>query len=368
MRGPSFIERNVDAIKENDMKTISLGGIEVGSGRPPYIIAEIGSNHNGDIALCRELIDAAADAGAQAVKFQSWTDKSLIAREEYERNTEYSDKKKHFGSLIEMVQAYQFTEEQHQEALTHCRKRGIAFCSTPFAEREADMLEELDVPFFKIASMDVVYLPFLKYVARKLRPMVISTGMSTLAEIEQAVETVRREGNDQIVLLHCIAIYPPEYDTIHLRNIEMLQQTFGVPVGFSDHSLGTAIPLAAIALGACVIEKHFTLDKDMRGWDHAISADPTEMYTITSEGRNIFTALGSHCRTVMPAEIEKRKKFRRSLVARTVLPQGHVLSEADLTAKRPGTGISPAEQGYVIGRKLARSVEEDQVFSWSDLV
>lgn len=349
------------------MKAVRLGTTEVGPGHAPYIIAEIGSNHNGDMTLCRKLIDAAADAGAHAVKFQSWTDKSLIAREEYERNTDYSDKKKHFGSLLDMVRAYQFTEEQHREALEHCRIRGITFCSTPFSEPEADLLEQLDVPFFKIASMDVTYLPFLKYVARKKRPIVISTGMSTLAEIEQAVEAVRSEGNDDIVLLHCISIYPPEYDTIHLRNIEMLQNTFDVPVGFSDHSLGVAIPLAAITLGACVIEKHFTLAKDMPGWDHAISADPAEMQTIATEGRNIFTALGHYSRSVSPAEMEKRKKFRRSLVARTALPAGHVLTETDLTAKRPGTGISPAELDYAVGRTLARPLDEDQVLAWADL-
>jgi len=349
------------------MKTVKLGKMEVGPGLPPYIIAEIGSNHNGDMDLCRHLIDAATEAGAHAVKFQSWTDTTLIAKEEYERNTEYSDKKKHFGTLLEMVQAYQFTEDQHREVLAHCRKRGIAFCSTPFSEREADLLEELDVPFFKIASMDAVYLPFLKYVARKGRPMIVSTGMSTLAEIERVVETIRSEGNDQIVLLHCISIYPPEYHTINLRNIEMLEQTFGVPVGFSDHSLGTSIPLAAIALGSCIIEKHFTIDKDMPGWDHAISANPMELQTIVTEGLNIFNALGSHCRTVIPAELEKRKKFRRSLVIREALPKGHVLTEADLTAKRPGTGISPAEMDYVVGRTLLRPVNEDQVLVWSDL-
>lgn len=350
------------------MKTIRLGSVAVGEGCPPYIIAEIGSNHNGDMALCRRLIDAAAAAGAHAVKFQSWSEASLIAREEYERNTEYSDKKKHFGSLLEMVQAYQLTEQQHHEALAHCRKRGITFCSTPFSEREVDLLEELDVPFFKIASMDVVHLPFLRYVARKRRPMVISTGMATLAEIDRAVETVRQVGNDQVALLHCISIYPPEYETIHLRNIEMLRQAFDVPVGFSDHSLGVAIPLAAVALGACIIEKHFTLDKDMAGWDHAISADPDELRIIVAEGGNIFNALGSACRSVMPAELEKREKFRRSLVVRTNLPQGHVLTEGDVSAKRPGTGISPAEQQYVLGRKLARAVVEDQVLAWADLL
>lgn len=350
------------------MKTLTLGNTIVGEECPPYVIAEIGSNHNGDMALCRQLIDAAADAGAHAVKFQSWSETSLIAREEYARNTEYADKKKHFGSLLDMVRTYQFTEQQHHEALAHCRKRGIAFCSTPFSERETDLLEELDVPFFKIASMDIVHLPFLRYVARKGRPMIISTGMATLAEIDRAVEIVRREGNEHIALLHCISIYPPEYETIHLRNIDMLRQAFDLPVGFSDHSLGVAIPLAAVAQGACIIEKHFTLDKDMPGWDHAISADPSELRTIVVEGGNIFSALGSTRRTVLAAEMEKRVKFRRSLVARTNLPKGHVLTEQDLTAKRPGTGISPAEQDYVLGRTLARAVEEDQVLAWTDLL
>jgi N-acetylneuraminate synthase len=313
------------------------------------------------------LIDAAAEAGANAVKFQSWSDKSLIAEEEYARNTEYSDKKKHFGTLREMVTAYQLTTDQHREAHSHCKEKGIAFCSTPFSVEEVDLLEELDVPFFKIASMDVVHLPLLRYVARKKRPVVISTGMATLGEIEQAVETVRAEGNEQIVLLHCVSIYPPEYGAIHLRNMRTLEEAFDVPVGFSDHTLGTAIPLAAIATGACVIEKHFTLDQDMEGWDHAISANPDQLRTIVTEGLNIFSALGESRRVVSRDEIEKRKKFRRSLVARRRLDRDHVLIEADLDAKRPGTGISPDELSYVLGRRLTREVAEDEVLHWEHL-
>ena len=349
------------------MKTVKFGPVEVGAGFLPYIIAEIGSNHNGDMNLCRRLIDAAADAGAHAVKFQSWTDTSLIAKEEYERNTIYSDKKRHFGSLLEMVRAYQFTTQQHLEVHAYCRTKGIAFCSTPFSKEEADLLEKLEVPFLKIASMDIVNLPLVKHVARKMRPVVISTGMATLGEIEQAVETVRNEGNDKIVLLHCISIYPPDYDAIRLRNLATLQQAFEVPVGFSDHTLGTAIPLAAIALGACVIEKHFTLDQEMEGWDHTISANPAQLRTIVEEGKNIFAALGSNRRIVTDAELEKRKKFRRSLVARRPLQKGHVLAEGDLDAKRPGTGISPNEIPYVLGRKIARDLEEDQVIRWEHL-
>jgi N-acetylneuraminate synthase len=350
------------------MQTVKLGNVEVGSGHPPYIIAEVGSNHNGDMNLCRELIDAAAEAGANAVKFQSWTDKSLIAEEEYERNTDYSDKKKHFGSLREMVTAYQLTSDQHLQANARCLEQGIAFCSTPFSNEEVDLLDSLNVPFFKVASMDVVHLPLLRYIARKRQPVVISTGMSTMGEIEQAVDTIRAEGNDQIVLLHCVSIYPPEYETIHLRNMETLQRAFECPVGFSDHTLGTAIPLAAIALGACMIEKHFTLDQGMAGWDHAISADPGQMRTIVREGKNIVTALGSGRRTVSNDEMEKRKKFRRSLVARHALRKGHILSESDFDAKRPGTGVAPNEIQYVVGRTLAGDLGEDQVLRWSHLL
>ena len=349
------------------MNTIVLGATAVGDGQPPYVIAEIGSNHNGDMDLCRRLIDAAADAGAHAVKFQSWSESSLIAREEYDRNPEYSDKKKHFGSLREMVRAYQLTPDQHALAKGYCQEKGVDFCSSVFSVEEADLLESLDMPFFKIASMDVVNLPLLAYVAAKRRPMVISTGMATLGEIEQAVLTVRGEGNDAIALLHCVSIYPPAYRSIRLLNIAMLRTTFDVPVGFSDHTLGTSVPLAAIALGASIIEKHFTVDKDMAGWDHAVSADPVELRTIVDEGRHVFDSLGGPQRVVTAAEIEKRERFRRSLVARRSLDRGHVLTEDDLTAKRPGDGISPGEVRYVVGRRLADNIEEDHVLRWGDL-
>lgn len=349
------------------MNTIVLGGTVAGEGCPPYVIAEIGSNHNGDMDLCRTLIDAAAEAGAHAVKFQSWSESSLIAAEEYDRNPDYTDKKKHFGSLREMVRAYQLTPEQHVVALEYCKTKGVEFCSSAFSEEEADLLESLDVPYYKLASMDVVNLPLLAYVAAKRRPVLLATGMATLGEIEQALETVRGEGNDDVALLHCVSIYPPDYTSIRLLNIPMLRQTFGVPVGFSDHTLGTSVPIAAVALGACIIEKHFTVDKDMAGWDHAISADPGELRTIVEEGRHVFDALGGSTRVVTEAEIEKRERFRRSLVARSALDRGHVLSEEDLTAKRPGTGISPAELGYVVGRSLAADVEEDHVLRWEDL-
>ena len=349
------------------MKTVKLGDVEVGDGHLPYVIAEIGSNHNGDMDLCRRLIDAAVDAGADAVKFQSWSDKSLVSRVEYERNTDFTDKKRHFGSLEAMVKAYQFTADQHHEAAGYCREKGVTFCSSPFANDEIDLLVEVGVPFLKIASMDIVNLPLLRHAARTGKPILLSTGMATLGEIEQAIATIRAQGNEQIVPLHCISIYPPEPETINLRNIEMLRDTFELPVGFSDHSIGTSVPLAAITLGACLVEKHFTIDKDMEGWDHWISADPAELEVICRDGRMLHTALGHRERVVSDAEMEKRRKFRRSLVAARDLPAGHVLTENDLEAKRPGTHIAPDEMQYVIGRPLERDVRADDVLEWSDL-
>lgn len=343
------------------MQSIQVGQRTVGKGQAPYVIAEIGSNHNGEMDLCRRLIDAAVEAGADAAKFQSWSESSLISKSEYEANTEYSDKKRHFGSLRDMVRKYQLTPEQHHEVAEYCAEKGITFCSTPFSKEEANLLDEIGVPFIKTASMDINNLPFLRYLARKEKPMVISTGMASLGEIEAAVQAIRGEGNHDIILLHCIAVYPPAMETVNLRNIPMLAEAFEVPVGFSDHTIGLHIPLASIALGACVVEKHFTLDKDMEGWDHAISADPSELRQIVRHGREVQAALGTTQRIVGEAEMEKRGKFRRSAVARRALEAGHILTETDLAFKRPGTGCSPDRVGELIGRALARSVGEDEL-------
>ncbi len=257
---------------------IKIGNKEIKNYGEPYIIAEIGANHNGDIELAKKLIDKAVECGADAVKFQSWTPTSLICKEEYDKNQVYNDSpKKHFGSLKAMVEKYYLREEQHFELKEYCDKIGVDFCSTPFSKEEVDLLMKLNVPFIKVASMDINNLELLRYMAKQNKPIILSTGMSTLGEIEKAVEVIEEEGNNQIILLHCISIYPPAYEDINLNNILMLEKAFNYPVGFSDHTIGTSIPLAAVALGSCIIEKHFTLDKDMPGWDHEISADPEEL-------------------------------------------------------------------------------------------
>jgi sialic acid synthase SpsE len=350
------------------MKVQLTKDFEVSNFSKPYIIAEIGANHNGDMDLARKMILAAKEAGCHAAKFQSWTNESLVSREEYNRNQSYDDSpKKHFGSLEQMIEKYYLREDQHFELKEYCDSIGIDFCSSPFSIPEVDLLVRLDVPFLKVASMDINNYPLLKHIARTKKPVVLSTGMSTIAEIEQAVSLIRAEGNQQIVVLHCISIYPPENKDIHLRNITMLQQTFDLPIGFSDHTFGTSIPLASIALGACVIEKHFTLDKGLEGWDHEISADPNEMKVICRDGKIISQALGNFKRVVSDDEESKKLKFRRSIVAVGHIKAGTILTDAHLNYKRPGTGIPPNKYQDIIGRTVKTDLQDDQLIKIGDL-
>jgi len=214
--------------------------------------------------------------------------------------------------------------------------------------------------------MDINNYELLKYVSKFNKPVILSTGMSMLGEIEAAINVIKKAGNDNIILLHCISIYPPLYEDIHLNNITMLQKTFGYPVGFSDHTIGYSIPLASVALGSCIIEKHFTLDKDLPGWDHEISANPEEMKVICQESKNIIKSLGGFTRIVSAAEEAKKDKFRRSAVTNIKMIAGHIISQEDLDFKRPGTGIQPGELNYMIGRKMKNTVEEGELLKWED--
>ena len=349
------------------MEKLSIDGRVIGAGEPPYIVAEIGSNHNGDMLLCRRLIDAAKDCGVDAVKFQSWSKASLISKAEYARNTKYVSGNGGEPTLEEAVEKYQLTPEQHHEVAAYCRGLNLCFFSSCFSRTEVDLLESLDAPAYKIASMDINHLPLLQYLAQTGKPLILSTGLATLGEIERALEHLSTHGSGPVALLHCVSIYPSPPDIVNLRNMDTLRRAFDVPVGYSDHSLGTAIPLAAVALGAVIIEKHFTLDKKSPGWDHAISADVEEMRFLVHESRNVQASLGSAVRTVNAAQIEKRKVFRRRLVVTRALDKGERLTAADIEFKRPGTGIAPDELDYVLGRALTRNVEAEEELSWRDL-
>jgi N,N'-diacetyllegionaminate synthase len=340
------------------MEKLNIAGRLVGPGEPPYVIAEIGANHNGDMDLCHRILDAACAAGAAAVKFQSWSKASLFSRAEYGRRS----------GLKAQVEQYQLSAAQHHDIAAYCDQLGMVFFSSCFAPEEVDLLDELGVPLFKVASMDVNHLPLLEYVGSKRKPVLLSSGLATLGEIETALETLRRAGSGPVALLHCLSIYPSPPEVVDLENMSTLRRAFDVPVGYSDHSLGIAIPLGAVALGACVIEKHFTLDQGLPGWDHAISADPHELAALVQGAQSIFAALGSPVLTLRREQLEKRNAFRRRMVARRALHCGEVLTPSDVDFKRPGTGIRPDELAYATGRALARDIEAEEELCWTDFV
>lgn len=351
------------------MEHVMLGDRPVGDGCQPYFIAEIGSNHNGDMDLCVSMIDAAKAAGAHAVKFQSWSSESLVSAAEYRRNTSYADTKRHFGSLRDMVERYQFTPEQHRLIAQYCADTGVTFASSAFSAEEIALLEELEVPFHKVASMDINNLPLLKLFGATQKPILLSTGMATIDEIKKAIGLLQQY-DCPIVVLHCVSLYPPPDNRVNLRNIDMLRDTWGMPVGFSDHTLGTEAAVAAVARGACIIEKHFTTDADMEGWDHRVSATPEVFADMVRRCDKAYAMLGSYERTVCEEEHEKRIRFRRSAVAKQVLPRGTRLSEECVCFKRAGIadGISPANFAKYIGAQLRTDIEADEPIHTADVM
>jgi len=335
----------------------------------PYIIAEIASNHNGDINLAKKMIKIAKEKGADCVKFQSWSKDSIFSREKYEENCfiadDYRDREDY--TLEEIVEKYSVSMEEQRDLKRYCDDIEIDFASTPFSKKEVDFLvDDLNVSFIKIASMDLNNYPFLEYIAKKRKPIVLSTGMSELFEIEKAVKTIKDAGNNEIVLLHCVSSYPTDINNVNLNNIDMLRDVFNLPIGFSDHTLGFSVPLLSVAKGVCIIEKHFTLDKEMEGWDHKVSANPNELEMIVKESKNIYKALGSYMRVVSESE-ERINEFRRSIVVNKKMKTGESITIKDLDFKRPGTEIEPGEIKYIIGRKLKNNKEYDELLKWSDL-
>lgn len=349
---------------------IMLGDRTISSGHTPYVIAEIGANHNGDMSLAKEMISAAKESGADAAKFQSWSEDSLISDAEYERNTSYDgDEHRHFGTLREMVRAYQLSRDQHFELKQHCDSVGIHFMSSAFSSEEVDLLAEVGSAALKIASMDINYLDLIEKAASAGLPLIISTGMADMSEIAKAVEGSQRAGaQGNVCVLHCVSEYPAPPTSLNLRNLTTLQQAFPVPVGFSDHTAGIHAAVAAVALGACVIEKHFTTDTSLPGWDHQISVEPAEMVLLTTAVRETFDGLGRTDRAIGAAELAKRASFRRCAVLLGPQSAGTEVSRDMVTFKRPGTGISPDSWSAVAGRRLQRDCADGHELNLSDFV
>lgn len=337
----------------------------------PYIIAELGSNHNGDMELARKLILEAKEAGADCVKFQSWSKETIFARKKYEDNyfiaDDYRDRTDY--TLEEIVDEYSISEEELLEMKRFADEVGIDCTSTPFSKQEADFLiEKLESPFIKVASMDLNNYPFLEYLAKKAKPIVLSTGLSELYEIDKAVKTIENTGNNQIVILHCVSTYPPHDSEVHLNNIKTLMATYpDYPVGFSDHTLGTAIPLASVALGACIIEKHFTLDKNMEGWDHKVSATKDEMQEIVKNSKRISEAMGSFRITATETD-EKKREFRRSIVLTREMKKGEIIAYEDIDYKRPGGAFDPEMTEFIVGRTVNKDLKFDHILTKEDII
>jgi len=335
----------------------------------PYIIAELGSNHNGDMDLAKKLILEAKEAGADCVKFQSWNKNSLFAKVKFDDNyfiaDDYRDRSDF--TLEQIVEEYSISENELLEMKSYADEIGIDCTSTPFSKSEADFLvDKLESPFIKVASMDLNNHPFLEYLARKSLPMIVSTGLSELHEIDKAIKIIEKTGNTNISILHCVATYPPVDTDVNLNNITTLMNTYPeYPIGFSDHTIGIEIPLASVALGVCLIEKHFTLDKNMEGWDHKVSATKDEMFGIVKGAKRINDALGSFRITATESD-DKKAEFRRSIVLARSLKSGDVIQVEDLDYKRPGTGIKPELTDFIIGMKVQKDLDYDHVLQKAD--
>jgi len=327
------------------------------------IIAEAGVNHNGDMALAKELIAAAAEAGADLVKFQTFIAANIISRSapkaEYQKGA--TDPQE---SQQEMVRKLELTRENHLELIAECKKQGIGFFSTAFDQDSIDLLEELDgSDIVKVPSGELTNLPYLRYLTRHGKHVLLSTGMANLGEIEAAINVVEQAGTprDKITVLHCTTEYPTPMDDVNLHAMVNIGKAFGVSVGYSDHTPGIEVPIAAVALGATVIEKHFTLDRTLPGPDHRASLEPDELKVMVQGIRNIEKALGDGIKRPSPSELKNKPIARKSLVAARPIRAGEAFSEDNLMAKRPGTGISPMQWDEVIGRTAPRDFSEDEL-------
>lgn len=327
-----------------------------------FIIAEAGLNHNGSLELACKLVDAAKKAGADAVKFQTFRAEKVVSKfaEKAEYQKETTGEKE---SQIEMIRKLEFKFEDFIKIKKYCDEKGITFLSTPFDYESVDFLEDL-VPLYKIGSGEITNLPFLKYIAKKGKPIILSTGMSTLSEVEKAINIILSITHHPLTLLHCVSNYPAELEEVNLRAMLTLRKAFKLPVGYSDHTLGIEVPIAAVAMGACVIEKHFTLDKDLPGPDHKASLKPQELKAMIIAIRNIEKALGNGIKKPNKSELEIMKVVRRSLVAVRNIKAGEIVQKEDIIIKRPGTGISPKFREIIIGMRLSKNIKKDESFLW----
>lgn len=324
-----------------------------------FIIAEAGVNHNGDINIAKKLIDAAVEAGVDAIKFQTFKADNLVTKEapkaDYQKYTTGN------GNQYEMLKKLELSIDDHILLKKYCEDKGIIFISTPFDFESVDLLEEIDVPLYKISSGDLTNLPLLKYIGQKNRPIILSTGMANLGEVEEAVYTIKEVGNENIILLHCTSNYPTEYNDVNLKAMQTMKEAFKLPVGYSDHTIGIEVPIAAVTLGAQIIEKHFTLDKNMAGPDHPASLESDELKNMVTSIRNIEKAMGDGIKKCGKSEEKSKLVSRKSIVASKDIMKGQIISRDMIDFKRPGNGLKPGDMRLIIGKKAKIDMNKDDV-------
>ena len=350
------------------MTEVTIGDKTVAPGKPAYIIAEAGANHDRDRDKAHRLVDVAADCVADAVKFQTYSAETLYSKftprlsemDEFDRAPAGQT---HF----ELIKSVELPREWQKELMEHANDRGIDFLSTPFDPEAVRELAELGVRAFKIASYDIEYYALLKAAAGYQRPLIISTGNSTLTDVERAVNSVHVAGSDRIILLHCVSRYPARFEDLNLHAMQTLASAFDVPVGFSDHTMDSTAAVLAVGLGACCFEKHFTLDRSSKGPDHPSALEPDELAEYVRAIRNAEKALGSPVKRVQPSEEENHRLARRSIHALTGIPKGTTITADMLTVKRPALGIHPIHEHVVIGRIAKRDIRADEWITWDDI-
>lgn len=325
-----------------------------------FIIAEAGDNHNGSLELALKLVDVAKNAGADCVKFQTFVTEEAISK--YAVKAEYQKEKTNAEeSQFDMVKKLELSFEQFRQIKAYCDKKGIRFLSTPFDLPSVRFLDTMDMPFWKIPSGEITNMPYLLEIARTQKQVVLSTGMCEMEEIQAAINVLKANGTPKITLLHCNTEYPTPYEDVNLRAMQTMREHFGLDVGYSDHTQGIEVPIAAAAMGAVIVEKHFTLDKNMEGPDHKASLEPKELTAMVAGIRHIERALGSKTKTATPSEKKNIEIARKSVVARRTIQKGEELTEENLAAKRPGSGISPMRWFEILGTKAVRDFQADEL-------
>jgi N,N'-diacetyllegionaminate synthase len=326
------------------------------------IIAEAGVNHNGSIDTAKKMINAAAEAGADLVKFQTFKTEDLVTQSakkaQYQKESTDIEE-----SQFNMLKKLELDRAAHEELIQYCEQKGTSFLSTAFDHDSIDLLAELNIPIYKIPSGEITNLPYLRHIGRMGKSIIMSTGMATLEEVRAAMDVLLEAGvnKDDLTMLHCNTEYPTPMGDVNLRAMLTIRDELGVQVGYSDHTLGIEVPIAAVALGATIIEKHFTLDRTMPGPDHAASLEPEELKAMVATIRNIEKALGDGVKKPSPSETKNIPIARKSIIAKKPIKKGEAFSEDSLTVKRPGTGISPMEWDNVVGKTATHDYEMDEV-------